>query len=140
MTEIEQLMKDPQTEMTDEFLAMVLGNSFAAWQAFNGNLPEYDLALEWRYYKDGGWLAKVTHKKKTIIWVWASAGFFGANFGFPEKPHLRAGIGELDIADELKKNITSTPKGTYFSVAVNIHHESQLPDVYKLIEYKKRAK
>jgi len=133
-------MKDPNTKLTDEFLATALGDSFAAWKVFNENFPSYDLSLEWRYYKDGGWLAKVTHKKKTIIWASASEGFFSTSFLFSEKPHLRAGVQELDISDDLKKNLTSTPKGTFFSIAIDVYNESQLPDVYKLIDYKKRAK
>ena len=70
----EQLLKDPKIQLTDDFLAEVLGNSFAAWKMFNENLPNYGISLEWRYYKDGGWLAKCTHKKKTIIWGSASKG------------------------------------------------------------------
>ena len=133
-------MKDSGTEITDEFLAMALGDSFVAWKEFNENLPNYDLSLEWRYYKDGGWLAKVTHKKKTIIWVWALEGFFGTSFGFSNKPHLRTGVQELDISDEIKKSITITPKETYFSIKVEVHTVDQLSDVYKLIDFKKRAK
>ena len=137
---IEQLMKDPSTQLTDEFLSQALGDSFAAWKAFNENLPKFDIAFNWRFYKDGGWLAKVTHKTKTIIWAWVSDGFFGAGFSFSEKPHLRAGVQELDISDELKKSITTTPKGTFFSITVEVRQTSQLSDVYKLIEFKKRAK
>ena len=137
---IEQLMKDPNTQLTDELLATALGDSFAAWKEFNENLQNYDISLEWRYYKDGGWLAKVTHKKKTIVWVSASEGSFSTGFGFPEKPHLRAGVQELDISDDVKQSITSTPKGTSFSIVINVYQTSQLTDVYRLIEYKKRAK
>ena len=137
---IEQRLKDPNTQITDDFLATVLGDSFAAWNALNESLPDYDISLEWRHYKDGGWLAKVTHKKRTIIWMSVSEEFFSASFLFSEKPHLRAGVQELDISDDVKKNITSTPKGTFFSVVIDVYNESQLPDVYKLIAYKKRAK
>jgi len=137
---IGQLMKDPSTQLTDEFLAEVLGGSFAAWTAFNKYLVNSDILLEWRYYKDGGWLAKCTHKKKTIIWGSASEGFFSTNFLFFEKPHLRAGMQELDISDDIKGAITSTPKGKWFSVAVDVYNESQLSDLYKLIDYKKSVK
>ena len=137
---MEQLLKDPNIKLTDELLNKVLGKSYQAWQEFNKKLLDYDLSLEWRYYKDGGWLAKITHKKKTIIWSSASEGFFSASFLFAEKPHLRDGIMKLDIADDFKKNITNTPKGTYFSILIDIYDESQLPDVYKLIEFKKSAK
>ena len=136
----EQLLKDPNTQITDDFLAMVLGKSFAAWKMFYENLPRYGISLEWRYYKDGGWLAKCTHKKNTIIWVSASGGFFTTSFLFSEKAHLRKGIQELDISDDLKNTTKSTPKGTYFSIIINVYKKNQLLDIYKMIEYKKSAK
>jgi len=138
--EIKQLMKDSTTELTDEFLAMTLGDSFVAWQEFRDNLPNYDLSLEWRYYKDGGWLMKITHKKKTIIWGDASEGFFSVSFLFSEKPNLRAGIQELDISEDLKNKLVSTPNRKYFSLVIDVYDKSQLSDVYKMIDYKKCAK
>ena len=136
---IEQLMKDPNTQLTDELLTTALGDSFATWEVFNNNLSNYDISLEWRYYKDGGWLAKVTHKKKTIFWAWVSDGFFSTSFNFSEKPHLRTGVQELDISDDVKESITSTPKGAFFGIKIDVYNEEQLSDVYKLIEYKKRV-
>ncbi|MCL2367201.1 MAG: DUF3788 domain-containing protein, partial [Oscillospiraceae bacterium] len=100
----------------------------------------FDISLEWRHYKDGGWLAKATNKKKTIFWGSASDGFFSASFNFPEKPHLRTGILELDISEDIKNSLASTPKGTFFGFKVDVYSESQLSDLYKLIEYKKSAK
>jgi len=137
---IEQLMKDPSTQMTDEFLAEVLGDSFTAWKMFNESLSNYDISLEWRYYKDGGWLAKCAHKKRTIIWTSASDGFFSASFLFPAKPELRAGVLELAISDDIKNALTSSPKEKWFSAVVKVYQEDQLSDVYKLIDYKKSAK
>ena len=137
---MEQLLKDPNTQLTDEFFAAILGDSFAAWKVLNENLSNAGVSLEWRHYKDGGWLAKATHKKKTIFWGSVSEGFFSASFLFSEKPHLRAGIQELDISDDIKNALTSTPKGTFFSVAVDVYNENQLSDVYKLMNYKKSAK
>ena len=137
---IEQLLRDPNTELTDEFLAMALGAGFALWQAFNNKLPDFDISLEWRHYKDGGWLAKATNKKKTIFWGSVSEGFFTVSFNFSEKPHLRTGIQELNISDNVKNNLVSTPKGKSFSIIINISNQNQLSDIYELIDYKKSAK
>jgi len=132
--------KDKNAEPNDENLSLVLGGSFSAYQLLQEKLLEDDASLEWRFYKDGGWLAKVTRKKKTIIWGSAEDGYFSASFLFSEKPHLRAGVLELDIADERKNKLVSTPGGNYFSIAIDIYDEKDLPDVYKLIAYKKSAK
>ena len=136
---MEQILKDPNTQITDALLTAVLGDSFAAWKAFNETLLRYDVSLAWRYYKDGGWLAKCTHKKKTIIWSSVSEGFFSTSFLFSEKEHIRAGVQELDISEDLKNNLISTPTGKWFSIAIDVYNESQLPDVCKLIAYKKRV-
>ena len=137
---IKELMSDPNTKLTDEFLAMALGDSYTAWSEFSGKLQSYDIALEWRHYKDGGWLAKAIHKKKTIFWGSVSEGFFTVSFNFSEKPHLRAGIQEFNISDNVKNNLSSTPKGKSFSITINISSEEQLSDIYELIDYKKSAK
>ena len=137
MNTVEQLLKDPDIRITDEALSTILGHSFRAWNVFVEKLSDYDVTVEWRYYKDGGWLAKCTHKKKNIIWASVSEGFFSTSFNFPEKPHLRVGVQELNISDDIKKSITSTPKGTLFGVTINVYNENQLSDVYKLIDYKK---
>jgi len=132
--------KDKNAEPVDENLRLVLGESFSAYQVLREKLSEYEATLEWRFYKDGGWLAKVTRKKKTIIWGSPEDGYFAASFLFSEKPHLRSGVLALDIADVLKNKLVSTPGGNYFSLAVDVYSEDDLADVYKLIEFKKRAK
>ena len=136
---VEELMKDKNTEMTEDFLATILGECYSIWQKFNEELLNYGLALEWRFYKDGGWLAKITHKTKTIIWGSVSDGYFSASFNFSAKPQLLDGIKELDIADEIKDGIEMTPSGKYFGFTVDVHDESRLADICKLIEFKKRA-
>jgi len=61
---IEQLLRDPNTELTDEFLAMTLGDNFTLWKALNEELRNFDVSLEWRHYRGGSWLAKAVNKKK----------------------------------------------------------------------------
>ena len=132
--------KDKNAEPVDENLSLVLGNSFSVYKTLVEKLSDYEASLEWRFYKDGGWLAKVTHKKKTIIWGSPEDGYFSASFLFSEKPHLREGILQLDISDELKNKLISTPGGNYFSLAIDVYSENDLPNVYKLIEFKKHTK
>ena len=137
---MEELLKDPNTNLTDEFLVEILDGSYAAWSELNGRLSGYDIVLEWRHYRDGGWLTKATHKKKTVFWGSVSEGFFTVSFIFSEKPHLRAGIQELSISDNVKKSIVNSPKGKFFSITINVYNEDQLSDICELIGYKKNAK
>jgi hypothetical protein len=132
--------KDPATEPVDENLSIVLGKSFSAYKKLKEKLSDYEASLEWRYYKDGGWLAKVTRKKMTIFWGSAEEGCFSIAFHFNERN--KHGIYELDISERLKKTFLNAPiiGGKITSLVINIYCEKALPDVYKLIEYKKRAK
>ena len=93
--------KDRNAEPVDENLSIVLGDSFSAYKALSEKLSDFEAGLEWRYYKDGGWLAKVTRKKKTIFWGEAVDGCFSIAFNFHERN--KQGVLELDIADGLKQ-------------------------------------
>ncbi|MCL2383467.1 MAG: DUF3788 domain-containing protein [Oscillospiraceae bacterium] len=137
---IEQLLKDPNTKLTDEFFAQVLGNNYKTWETFSKSLSTYDISIEWRYYKDGGWLGKALNKKRTIFWGSLSDGFFSASFNFSNKPELVEGIENLDISDDIKNDITATPSGKYIGVTINISKEAELLDLYKMIDFKKLAK
>ena len=132
--------KDRNIEPVDENLSIVLGNSFSAYKALVEKLPDFEADLEWRFYKDGGWLAKVTRKKKTIFWGKAENGYFSIGLHFNERN--KQGVLELDIAEELKQNFlnASTSDSKPTTLKIDICSEGQLHDVYQLIDYKKRAK
>lgn len=132
--------KDKTIEPTDENLSIVLGDSFSAYKKLRDMLSDFEVGLEWRFYKDGGWLAKVTRKKKTIFWGAAEAGYFTVAFNFNEK--TKQGVLDLDIAEDLKQIFSNAPinGGKLTALKIDIYNESQLPDVYQLIEYKKSIK
>ncbi|MBP1046234.1 DUF3788 family protein [Enterococcus sp. BWM-S5] len=132
--------KDKNIEPSDENLSIVLGNSFSAYKTLADKLADFDVDLEWRFYRDGGWLAKVTRKKKTIFWGEAVKGHLTIAFNFNERN--KQGVLELDIADDLKRMFSNTPPNgsKITSLKIDIYSESELPDVYQLIDYKKRAK
>ena len=138
--EIEQLLKDPNTQLNEGFFEMVLGDNFPVWKDFNKQLIKYDISIEWRYYKDGGWLGKALHKKKTIFWGSLSKNTFSAGFNFSNKPNLREGVLSLEISDKIKNSLEDTPSGKFFGFMVDITNENQLSDLYTLIDYKKKAK
>lgn len=132
--------KDKNAEPTDETLSIVLGDSFSAYKKLVEKLSDFDAVLEWRFYKDGGWLAKVTRKKKTIFWGEAQEGSFLIAFHFNEKN--KQGVFELAIADELKQSFSkaSLSGGKLTTLKVNLYSENDLADVYQLIDYKNSAK
>ncbi len=132
--------KDRNIEPVDENLNIVLGNSFPAYKALVEKLSDFKADLEWRFYRDGGWLAKATQKKKTIFWGEPEDGRFAIAFHFNERN--KQGVLALDIADDLKQIFSNTPiNGNMLtSLKIDIYSESELPDIYQLIDYKIRAK
>jgi hypothetical protein len=131
--------KDISAEPIDENLKLVMGDSFTAYKTLLEKLPELDVELEWRFYKDGGWLAKVTRKKKTIFWGAPETGHFSIAFHFNEK--TKHGVHKLEIANALKESFSQAPLvgGRFTSLVVDIYDADILPDVFTLINYKKRV-
>ncbi|MFV0392978.1 MAG: DUF3788 family protein [Coprobacillaceae bacterium] len=99
--------KEKNIEPVDENLSVFLDKSFSAYKTLVEKLPDFEADLEWRFYKDGGWLAKVTRKKKTIFWGEPNVGCFSIGLHFNERN--KQGVLELDIADELKQIFLNTP-------------------------------
>lgn len=134
------LKKDKDIEPVDENLSIVLGDGFSAYKTLVDKLSGFEADLEWRFYRDGGWLAKVTRKKKTIFWGRPAVGYFTTAFHFNERN--KQGVLELEIADDLKQAFLDTPSNgsKLTTLTIDIYDESKLPDVYRLIDYKKKAK
>lgn len=80
------VLKDPSVYPSEEVLQDVLGASFSVYQEFLNLCQTHNLNLEWRYYNDGkAWLAKITFKKKTMIWMSAWTGFLKATIYVQKK-------------------------------------------------------
>jgi hypothetical protein len=99
--------------------------------------PEFGLAFEWRYYKDSkAWLCKVAHKKKTVFWLSVWDGFFKTSFFFLER-HLE-GIAVLAIDESCC--MVEKEFGKMIPFIFSISSKKQLPDVLKMVQFKKAAK
>ena len=134
-----QLLREQEIFPSKEVLQNVLGNVYEVLEALETQLTqsEYPLTFEWNYYKDGkSWLCKVCHKKKTVFWLSIWDGFFKTGFFFLNR-HLE-GIAALEI-DE--KSFTIEKEwGKMIPLIFSINSKKQLPDLLKVIEFKKKAK
>ena len=133
-----KLLQDPERVPTPEILKAEFGKLYPLYTELVDTLESDDvgLGMEWRYYKDGkAWLCKITRKKKTVVWMSAWQDYLNLGFYFTEK--TGAGIPELEIAQELKKNYaTADPIGKMKPLTVNLRESSQLQDLSKLLQYK----
>lgn len=136
------LLNDKNVPVSDEVLQQCLGESYPAYRKMLEIVTgeEYGLIPEWRYYNDGkAWLCKMVYKKKTIFWLSVWDGFFKAGFYFVER-HCQ-GIHELEISENIKQELKkSGPFGTLYPVGLVLSREEHIPDLLKIIEYKKKLK
>jgi len=68
VTESKYLLDDPEVFPDEGALKEVLGPACLALTELLDGFVKLGLSPEWRYYKDGGWLCRTTHKKKTTLW------------------------------------------------------------------------
>ena len=131
----EMLLRDAFIEPTETVLKDMLEDVYAVYKKLQQLTPE--LSYDWHYYKDSkGWLCKVSYKKRTVFWLSVREGFFKTSFFFLER-HLE-GIAALGI----KAGSFSREKewGKMIPFIFDVSSEKQLPDLLKMIEFKKKAK
>ncbi|TDW25122.1 uncharacterized protein DUF3788 [Breznakia blatticola] len=128
--------KDKNIEPTDDNLKIVLKDSFLAYKELTEKLSDFNVNLEWRFYKDGGWLAKATHKKKTIFWGQAMSDCFLVAFHFNKK--TIQGVYDLNIAETFKQELlqAQNDESKFTSLRLKVVNSKSLPNIYQLIEYK----
>ncbi|MDR2148316.1 MAG: DUF3788 domain-containing protein [Tannerella sp.] len=131
------LLNDPSVFPTDEILKNMLAESYTAFEKLSAILNGQGAVMKWKYYNDGkAWLCNVSYKKKTVFWLSVWNGYFKINFYFLER-HLE-GIAALKIAE----NSFTLQKewGKMIPVTFEISRSEQLPDLLKMVEFKKKAK
>lgn len=134
-----QLLREPEIFPSKEVLKDLLGDVYEVFDNMETSLvrDEYALTFNWVYYKDAkSWLCKVSHKNKTVFWLSIWEGFFKIGFYFLER-HLE-GIAALQI-DE-KNYIIGKEIGKSIPFIFNIIDKMQLPDLLKMVTFKKQSK
>ena len=136
------LLKEPAVPPSKKVLETALGKSYPIYEELVNVITgkNYDLTIEWKYYNDGkAWLCKAQYKKKTVFWISVWEEYFKIALYFTDK--TSAGIAELDIAGEIKKNFNCAPHfGRLIPLVVHVTQKKQLKDLLKIIEYKKGLK
>ena len=137
MSNEKPLLNKPEIFPTNEVLKDVLGESYAVFEEFSALLTNEGLVSDWKYYNDSkAWLCKVSNKNKTVFWLSVWNGYFKTSFFFMER-HLE-GIMALEIDDT---HFTIEKEwGKMIPLLFSISKSEQLPDLLKMIEFKKKAK
>jgi hypothetical protein len=149
MTDKEKLrLKDPRIFPTSEVLTLELGDSYAAYEAFQEYLPTLEIRQEWQWYTPHKvWSAKGQHswttprgtnKEKTLYWLYVFDGYFSVAVWFKEKNRME--ILGADINKKTKQTIIEAEtmgKMPTFPVIFEVTTTELLADIYTLIKCKK---
>jgi len=142
-------LKDPGAVPTSEVLEQTLGGSYAAYEAFQGELPRLEIEQEWQWYTPyKAWFAKGqywwatqrgTRKEKNLYWLYVYEGYFSVAVWFKEKNRLE--VLNADVSEETKQMVrdaNTMGKLPTFPVVFDIVTVEALADIYALINCKKR--
>lgn len=137
-----QLLIDENIFPDEKTLKETATNLYPLYEEIINTITDktFNLAVEWRYYKDGkSWLCKATYKKKTVFWLSVWEDYFKVSFYFTEKTEKK--VYELDIERRLKEEFRDSKIiGKLKPLIININDKSQIKDLLKIIEYKKNLK
>ncbi|MDP2235549.1 MAG: DUF3788 family protein [Bacteroidales bacterium] len=136
------LLKDPLVYPGEDILAQSLGEIYPVYAVLVSTITstDFNLAVDWNYYKDGkAWLCKVSFKKKTIFWLSVWEKHFNVSFYFTEK--TKSAIETMAVSEKIKKDFNQSKAiGKLIPLTLNIEKEEQLPDLLKIVTYKKQLK
>ena len=129
-------LTDEDTFPNESVLKKVLGRSYTAYLELLKLYDNYELAYEWRYYRDGkAWLCKVQKKKRTIVWMSAWKGYMQAAIYLPER--YIDDIIKLSISDDTKNKIMKTKNvGKSKPCIFEIKNKKVLGDLEKVMKFK----
>lgn len=137
-----QLLRKEEVTPTEKVLEEALGKDiFEVYLILMQIIEsEFQLEIQWRFYKDGkAWLCKVIDKKKTIFWLSIWDRFIKISFYFTEK--TRWGIYDLQINNQIKDKFKIVEAiGKLIPLILDIEKEEELADLAEIIKYKKNLK
>jgi len=142
-------LREPEETPTSKVLEQTLGDSYAAYEAFQDALPNLEMEQEWQWYTPHkAWFAKGQHwwttprgarKEKNLYWLYVYEGYFSVAVWFKEKNRtevLMADVSEKTI--QLIRNAKTMGKLPTFPVVFDITTVEPLADIYALLDCKKR--
>jgi hypothetical protein len=142
-------LKDPDVIPTTAMIEPLLKESFAAYEAFQEELPSLEIEQDWQWYTPyKAWFAKGQHfwttprgtqKEKTLYWLYVYDGYFSVAVWFKSKN--REALLNADVSEQTKQLIHSAQtmgKLPTFPVVFDVTTAEPLADIYALIDCKKR--
>lgn len=132
-----QAFTEEATPPTEESIATALGDAAPAWATTVAAFEGIGATVEWRYYRDGGWLAKATKRSQTIAWLRVEPGQLRATFYFAAR-FRELLLAEAGIATLREQIADST--GRTIALSLGLGDTSSLDQLLTLVALKAQAK
>lgn len=127
---------DPGVEPTTESIRAALGPAADSWDELTALIADSGALLAWRYYRDGGWLARASNGQKTVAWLNVAQGHTRITFYFAERDRPTLAHHPA-LTDELRHQIaTAALSGRLLPVTLDLHDRHQLPQIRTLLATK----
>lgn len=129
--------RDPDVAPTIGMVHDVLGPGAAAvWDELAGLVTGAGATLAWRYYADGGWLAKASRANRTVAWLNVAPGQATITFYFAER-HRASLAANPELSSTEREQIAGTAlSGRLLPVTLTLADGRQLPEVRALLTAK----
>jgi hypothetical protein len=132
--------KDVGAEPTRAAIRDVLGLRDGVWEESTALFAGVGAPVSWRYYRDGGWLAKAVAGKKTIAWLTVDEGIVRITFYFAER-HRATFRDASALSGGLRERIEATPLiGKLLPVTLEVRSSADVALVSAVLAIKLAAK
>lgn len=111
---------DRSSEPTAESIRDALASASGAWDELIAALAAAGAPVAWRYYRDGGWLAKAAAGGRTIAWLSVEEGSARITFTFAER-HRAVLANTETLPEQLRRRLADAPlSGRILPVSLEI--------------------
>ncbi|WP_169337916.1 DUF3788 family protein [Propionicicella superfundia] len=101
------VFEEPDDQPTASLIEEALGDAAPCWTTLTNHLAAAGAPVEWRYYRDGGWLAKAVGRRRTVAWLSVEGGYVRVTCYFAER-HREPLLDDENLAG-LRHAIARTP-------------------------------
>ncbi|HEY3338690.1 MAG TPA: DUF3788 family protein [Propionicimonas sp.] len=121
--------RDPAVEPVTTSIHAVLGTAGEAWDRLAELMGTLGVTVGWRYYRDGGWLAKAARNSRTVAWLNVVPGCVRVTVYFAER-HRPMLVDNAELPPELRDRIATVALiGTLLPVSLEVRDTAAVADV-----------
>ncbi|WP_291378459.1 DUF3788 family protein [Demequina sp.] len=132
--------KEASIEPTDARIREALGSSADVWAQAVALFEDASASVSWRYYRDGGWLARASRGKTTVAWLAVEEDLLKIAFYFAQR-HREVLTDSEAIPHELQERIAVEPMmGKVLPVSIEVRDSTDLARVASVLAIKLSAK